>query len=107
MPLDIITTFSAVVSWASGSIWIKKHNANTNPFLEECRPADVFGAYSCSPASLLFDDLSNVAGRPKLGWSMLLPDYISGSIVAYACYSYRPAKLPATIVSMACTSTRW
>jgi len=51
------------------------------------------------PASLLFDDLSNVSWSPEAGWSMLYL-IVFGSIIAYACYSYALRKLPMTIVSM-------
>lgn len=96
--LGILTTFGAVVSWASGSIWIKKHNANTNPFLNAGLQM-FFGGVFMFPASLLFDDLSHVSWSPEAGWSMLYL-IVFGSIVAYACYSYALRKLPMTIVSM-------
>ena len=51
------------------------------------------------PASLVFDDLSNVNWSPEAGWSMLYL-IVFGSIIAYACYSYALRKLPMTIVSM-------
>lgn len=96
--LGIITTFGAVVSWAGGSIWIKKHNANTNPFLNAGLQM-FFGGVFMFPASLAFDDLSHVSWSPEAGWSMLYL-IIFGSIVAYACYSYALRTLPMTIVSM-------
>lgn len=96
--LGIITTFGAVISWAGGSIWIKKHNADSNPFLNAGLQM-LFGGLFMFPASLLFDDLSNITFTPEAAWSMLYLT-IFGSIVAYACYSYALRKLPMTIVSM-------
>lgn len=96
--LGILTTFGAVISWASGSIWIKKHNADSNPFLNAGLQM-LFGGLFMFPASLLFDDLTNISWSPEAGWSMLYL-IIFGSIIAYACYSYALRKLPMTIVSM-------
>lgn len=96
--LGIVTTFGAVISWAGGSIWIKKHNVNSNPFLNAGLQM-LFGGLFMFPASLLFDDLSNVSWSPETGWAMLYL-IVFGSIIAYACYSYALRKLPMTIVSM-------
>jgi drug/metabolite transporter (DMT)-like permease len=96
--LGIVSTFGAVISWAGGSIWIKKHNADSNPFLNAGLQM-LFGGLFMFPASLLFDDLSNVSWSPEAGWSLLYL-IIFGSIIAYACYSYALRKLPMTIVSM-------
>jgi len=96
--LGILTTFGAVISWAGGSIWIKKHNADSNPFINAGLQM-LFGGLFMFPASLLFDDLSNVSWSPEAGWSMVYL-IIFGSIIAYACYSYALRKLPMTIVSM-------
>ncbi len=96
--LGILTIFGAVISWASGSIWIKKHNADSNPFLNAGLQM-FFGGLLMFPASLLFDDLSNVSWSPEAGWSMIYL-IVFGSIIAYACYSYALRKLPMTIVSM-------
>lgn len=96
--LGIISIFGAVISWAAGSIWIKKHNADSNPFLNAGLQM-LFGGLFMLPASLVFDDLSNVSWSPEAGWSMLYL-IVFGSIIAYACYSYALRKLPMTIVSM-------
>jgi drug/metabolite transporter (DMT)-like permease len=96
--LGIITIFGAVISWAAGSIWIKKYNADSNPFLNAGLQM-LFGGLFMFPASLVFDDLSNVTWSPEAGWSMLYL-IVFGSIIAYACYSYALRKLPMTIVSM-------
>lgn len=96
--LGIITIFGAVVSWAGGSIWIKKHNADSNPFLNAGLQM-LFGGLFMFPASLVFDDLHHITWSPEVGWSMLYL-IVFGSIIAYACYAYALRKLPMTIVSM-------
>lgn len=96
--LGILAIFIAVISWAAGSLWIKKHNANSNPFLNAGLQM-LFGGLFMFPASVLFDDLSNVTWSSEAVWSLVYL-IVFGSIIAYACYSYALRKLPMTIVSM-------
>lgn len=96
--MGILVTLVAVLSWASGSIWIKKHNTNTNPFLNAGLQM-FFGGLLVLPLSLLFDDLSAVSWTPEAAYSMLYL-IVFGSIIAYASYSYALRKLPMTIVSL-------
>jgi drug/metabolite transporter (DMT)-like permease len=96
--LGIIMTFAAVLAWGGGSIWIKKKNGDSNPFVNAGIQM-LFGGIWCFPLSLAFDDYST------LSWSMeavgsLIYLIIFGSIIAYASYSYALKKLPMTIVSM-------
>jgi drug/metabolite transporter (DMT)-like permease len=94
----IILTFIAVLSWAAGSVWIKKHNTDTNPFINAGLQM-FFGGLLMFPASLLFDDLQHVAWSAEAVYSLLYL-IVFGSIIAYACYSYALRTLPMTIVSM-------
>lgn len=96
--LGIALTFVAVISWASGSIWIKKKNLNSNPFLNAGLQM-FFGGILLFPFSLAFDDLSNITWTAEAAWSLLYL-IIFGSLVAYASYSYALRKLPMTIVSL-------
>lgn len=96
--LGIAMTVTAVISWAFGSIWIKKHNSASNPFLNAGLQM-FFGGVFLFPVSLLFDNLTSVSWSPEAGYSMLYL-IIFGSIIAYACYSYALRKLPMTIVSL-------
>lgn len=96
--LGIIMTFIAVIAWASGSIWIKKKNLESDPFVNAGLQM-FFGGLWLFPASLAFDDLSNVSWSPEAGYSMLYL-IVFGSLVAYASYSYALRKLPMTIVSL-------
>jgi len=96
--IGIVLTFVAVVSWASGSIWIKKKNLESNPFVNAGLQM-FFGGVWLLPLSLMFDDLSNVTWSPEAAYSMLYLVFV-GSIVAYASYSYALRKLPMTIVSL-------
>jgi len=96
--MGILATLVAVFSWAAGSIWIKKNNSNTNPFLNAGLQM-LFGGLLVLPFSLLFDDLSSVTWTPEAGYSLLYL-IVFGSIIAYASYSYALRKLPMTIVSL-------
>lgn len=96
--IGIALTFGAVVSWAGGSIWIKKKNIESNPFVNAGLQM-FFGGLWCFPLSLIFDDLSAVAWSVEAAYSLLYL-IIFGSIIAYASYSYALRKLPMTIVSL-------
>lgn len=94
----IILIFVAVLSWAGGSVWIKKHNTDSNPFINAGLQM-LFGGLYMFPASLLFDNLDTVSWSGEAVYSLAYL-IIFGSMVAYTCYSYALRKLPMTIVSM-------
>lgn len=96
--IGIILTFGAVLAWAGGSIWIKKRNTDSNPFVNAGIQM-LFGGIWCFPLSFMFDDLSNVTWTSEAVWSLIYL-IIFGSLIAYASYSYALRKLPMTIVSM-------
>lgn len=96
--VGIAITFIANLCWAIGSIWIKKKNQNTNPFLG----ADLqmtFGAIALIPLSLVLDDYSSIQWSTEVIYSLIYMILI-GSVGAYACYSYAIKKLPMTLVSL-------
>ena len=96
--IGILLTFVAVISWAGGSIWIKKKNTDSNPFVNAGLQM-FFGGLWCFPLSLIFDDLRAVTWSSEAAYSLLYL-IIFGSIIAYASYSYTLRKLPMTIVSL-------
>lgn len=96
--LGIIMTFAAVVSWAGGSIWIKKKNTDSNPFVNAGLQM-LFGGLWCFPLSFAFDDLSAVTWSTEVAYALIYL-IVFGSIIAYASYSYALRKLPMTIVSL-------
>ena len=96
--IGIVLTFGAVVAWAGGSIWIKKKNGESNPFVNAGIQM-LFGGIWCFPLSFMFDDLSNVTWTAEAMWSLAYL-IIFGSLIAYGSYSYALKKLPMTIVSM-------
>lgn len=96
--LGIILIFLAVIAWAGGSVWVKKHNRQTNLFLNAGLQM-FFGGLWCIPISLAFDDLSSVHWSGEAMYALLYL-IVFGSVIAYSCYSYALRKLPMTIVSL-------
>jgi drug/metabolite transporter (DMT)-like permease len=96
--MGIAMTLTAVFAWATGMIWMKKKNADTNPFLNAGLQM-FFGGLWLIPFSLLFDDLHHI---PLTAKTLLPLAYliVFGSVIAYTCYSYALRKLPVTIVSL-------
>ena len=96
--IGIVLTFAAVVAWAGGSIWIKKKNTESNPFVNAGLQM-FFGGFLLIPFSLAFDDPGNITWTGEVVWSMLYL-IVFGSLIAYASYAYALRKLPMTIVSL-------
>jgi drug/metabolite transporter (DMT)-like permease len=96
--IGIVMTLLATLGWAIGSIWIKKRNLNTNPFMNASLQM-LMGGLIMFPISFAVDDLSNVHWSAEAAYSMLYL-IVFGSLVAYTCYSYAIRNLSMTIVSM-------
>lgn len=94
----ILITFAANLCWAAGSIWIKKKNHTTNPFLGSGLQM-VFGGLLLIPLSLLFDDYSTINMTTDVMYALIYMSII-GSVGAYGCYAYAIKKLPMTLVSL-------
>jgi drug/metabolite transporter (DMT)-like permease len=96
--IGIATTFIAVLCWAGASIWIKKRNGESNPFVNAGIQM-FFGGVWLLPFTLIFDDLRSVSWSAEAAWSLVYL-IVFGSIIAYASYSFALKKLPMTIVSL-------
>lgn len=96
--VGILVIFVAVLSWAGGSIWLKKRGNDGNAFLNAGLQMFFAGIWLI-PGALIFDDFSRITWSAEAFYSMVYLVLI-GSIVAYACYSYVLRKLPMTIVSL-------
>jgi drug/metabolite transporter (DMT)-like permease len=94
----IALTFAANLCWAIGSIYIKKKNQNSNPFLNAGLQM-LFGGLFLIPFSLVLDDYSKIQWNKEVIGSLIYMIMI-GSVAAYACYSYAIKKLPMTLVSL-------
>ena len=96
--VGIVLIFIAVISWAGGSIWLKKRGNDGDAFLNAGLQM-FFGGVWLLPGALIFDDLSAITWSSEAVYSLVYL-VIVGSIIAYACYSYVLRKLPMTIVSL-------
>jgi drug/metabolite transporter (DMT)-like permease len=96
--LGILVIFIAVISWAGGSVWLKKRGNDGNAFLNAGLQM-FFGGIWLIPATLLFDDLNSIRWSLEAVYSFIYL-VIVGSIIAYACYSYVLRKLPMAVVSL-------
>lgn len=96
--LGIFVIFIAVISWAGGSVWLKKRGNDGNAFLNAGLQM-FFGGIWLIPATLLFDDLNTIRWSAEAAYSFVYL-VVVGSIIAYACYSYVLRKLPMAVVSL-------
>jgi drug/metabolite transporter (DMT)-like permease len=94
----ITLTFLASLNWAFGSVWIKKKNHDSNPFVNAGLQM-LFGGIFLIPLSLLFDDYSAIHWSGEM-FGALTYLIMVGSVAAYACYSYAIKNLPVTLVSL-------
>ncbi|MEK6782685.1 MAG: EamA family transporter [Bacteroidota bacterium] len=96
--IGILLIFIATVSWAVGSILVRRVNQNSNLF-QNAGIQMIFGGVWCLPLSFLFDDLTFVHWTSATLYSLV---YLSifGSAIAYVLYYYAISKLPMTIASL-------
>lgn len=94
----IIMIFIANIAWAAGSIWMKRKNQHSDPFLNAGLQM-AFGGLFLMPVSLIFDSYQTITWTNNVIYSLIYLILV-GSIAAYACYSYALTKLPVTIVTL-------
>lgn len=94
----VILIVIANLGWAGGSIWMKRKNQESNPFLNAGLQM-LFGGLLLLPVSAFFDDFQTIQWSNNVIYSLLYLILI-GSVAAYACYSYAIKKLPVTIVTL-------
>ncbi len=95
---SIIAIFLANLSWAIGTIWMKKRNTTSDPFMNAGLQM-LFGGIFLVPLSLAFDHYATIQWTGEILFSLFYLTLI-GSVAAYACYFYAIGKLPITIVSL-------
>lgn len=94
----IAAMFLANISWAVGSVWIKKKNQDSNLFMNAGLQM-LFGGIFMLPFSFLFDDYTLFKFTPAIAYALIYLILI-GSIVAYICFTFAIKHLPMTIVSL-------
>jgi len=90
--------FIASLTWALGSVIIKRSSDGSNPFFNAGLQM-LFGGLWCFAFSLLFDDLSSVQITARV-WFSLAYLIVVGSVAAFAMYVYSLTQLPVTIASL-------
>jgi len=90
--------FIANISWAAGSVWIKKKNQDSNLFMNAGLQM-LFGGLFMLPFSVVLDDYSKIQFTTSTILALIYLVLI-GSLVAYICFTYAIKKLPMTIVSL-------
>lgn len=96
--IGILAIVIANLGWAGGSIWMKKKNQQSDPFVNAGLQM-TFGGLLLLPVSLGFDNYEAIHFSSNVVWSLLYL-IVFGSVAAYACYSYAIKKLPVTIVTL-------
>lgn len=94
----VVLIVVANLGWAAGSIWMKRKNQESNPFLNAGLQM-FFGGIFLLPISIVFDDFQTIQWSNNVVYSLLYLILI-GSVATYACYSYAIKKLPVTIVTL-------
>lgn len=94
----VVFIIVANLGWAGGSIWMKRKNQTTDPFLNAGLQM-FFGGIFLLPFSLAFDDLHTIQWSNNVIYSLLYLIVI-GSVAAYGSYVYAIKKLPLTIVTL-------
>lgn len=88
----------ASLGWSWGSVWMKRKNQSSNPFMNAGLQM-AFGGLFLLPASWLFDDYQAIHWSSNVVYSLIYLILV-GSVAAYACYSYAIKNLPVTIVTL-------
>jgi drug/metabolite transporter (DMT)-like permease len=94
----VVFIIVANLGWAAGSIWMKRKNQDSNPFLNAGLQM-LFGGILLVPISAVFDNFQTIQWSNNVIYSLLYLILI-GSVAAYASYSYAIKKLPVTIVTL-------
>lgn len=96
--LGIIMIIIANLGWAAGSIWMKRKNQESDPFMNAGLQM-TFGGLLLLPVSLGFDNYQTITWSNNVIYSLIYLILV-GSVAAYACYSYAIKNLPITIVTL-------
>ncbi len=96
--IGILLTFTASLTWALGSINMKRLSDGNNPYLNAGLQM-AFGGIWCFVISLFIDDYSGLSWKtvPYVPLAYLA---LVGSLAAFAMYAYLLTMLPLTIASL-------
>lgn len=92
-------SFFAIVSWASGSIFAKKHPSSMNPLVNAAIQM-LAGGIALLIMSLFLDDYSRLSSVTSESIYALIYLIFIGSLLSYTCFVYALQKLPLGISSL-------
>ncbi|MCS6974521.1 MAG: EamA family transporter [Cyclobacteriaceae bacterium] len=96
--LGIFWILIAVLSWASGSLWLKKQQPDFSPFMNAALQM-FFGGLFCLIFSFVFDKYDSLVWTTEAIYALIYL-ILFGSILAYASYLYALRTLPIALVSV-------
>jgi drug/metabolite transporter (DMT)-like permease len=96
--IGILLTFTASLTWALGSINMKRLSDGANPYLNAGLQM-AFGGIWCVVISFFLDEHTRVSWQTVPYWPLLYLALV-GSLAAFAMYAYLLTKLPLTIASL-------
>jgi drug/metabolite transporter (DMT)-like permease len=97
--MGVLVTFAASLSWAIGTIFMKKNSANTDSYVNTAIQLSS-GGIALLISSPFLDDLSQLQHIKADSLWALGYLIIFGSLLSFLCYTYAVKKLPVGLVSI-------
>jgi drug/metabolite transporter (DMT)-like permease len=97
--MGVLVTFAASLSWAIGTIFMKRNSANTDSYINTAIQLSS-GGLALLISSPFLDDLSQLQYIKTDSLWALGYLIIFGSLLSFLCYTYAVKKLPVGLVSI-------
>lgn len=97
--MGVLVTFAASLSWAAGTIFMKRNSANTDSYVNTAVQL-TSGGIALLISSPFLDDLSQLQHIKSDSLWALGYLIIFGSLLSFLCYTYAVKKLPVGLVSI-------
>lgn len=97
--MGVLVTFAASLSWAIGTIFMKRNSANTDSYVNTAVQL-TSGGIALLISSPFLDDLSQLQHIKAESLWALGYLIIFGSLLSFLCYTYAVKKLPVGLVSI-------
>ena len=97
--MGVLVTFAASLSWAIGTIFMKRNSANTDSYVNTAVQL-TSGGVTLLISSPFLDDLSQLQHIKAESLWALGYLIIFGSLLSFLCYTYAVKKLPVGLVSI-------
>jgi drug/metabolite transporter (DMT)-like permease len=97
--MGVLVTFAASLSWAAGTIFMKRNSANTDSYVNTAVQL-TSGGIALLISSPFLDDLSQLQYIKSDSLWALGYLIIFGSLLSFLCYTYAVKKLPVGLVSI-------